>query len=68
MRYLAQWYGDKKAIVIKRSKLSDTSVYHWFCEIVEVITPGWKVGSEIHLVNSELTPLEDPVDILKEML
>ena len=71
MRYLATWQSARgitfSAIVVKIKKIT-LDRYTWSCKIIDNLSEEFSVGTEICLADCELTPMEDPVDILKEML
>jgi len=63
-----EFEGLECAIVEKISKLSAGNYYHWSCRIVKRLSTRSAIGTVTFFMDSELTKLIDPVDILKEML
>ncbi len=80
MMYIAKWgrEEDRARMIAKVRKVAKyTGVdesFDYYCEIIEIIqmVPHAVyliyVGQELAFKNSELTPTEDPNDVLKEML
>lgn len=69
MLYLARWFSTIEHVAVVQKRTSRSSGrFDWDCVIIDPMKTGRKIGEEVPLDNGELTALDEPVDILKDMV